>query len=121
MQGELFKAFEQESEIGDEILAIIERSVHRIGLKEFAFLLNISPNQIRDALNNNGKHFSVKWQAVILRRDPIGAQELINYLCDKSIPTLKHPDEAVQLSPEEILQHHNEVINRHGLQQLFKL
>ena len=118
LQTELFKAFETETELGKQVLDIIEKSVHRIGLKEFAFLIQKEPAQIRDALNGNGKYFSITWIPAILRRDPQGATELINALCDMS--GKEHPGAARPKTAEEKLKEYEDVINRHGLQPLFK-
>lgn len=97
MQIELFKAFETETEYGKRLLELIEASVHRIGIKEFAFLVQREPAQIRDALNGNGKYFSVTWLPVLIRRDSQFATNFINFLCD--IAGKIHPEDRQEMTP----------------------
>ena len=119
-QDDLFEALEIDAKVGDKSLEIIEKSVHsdRVGLKNFAFLIKRDPQQIRDALNSNGKHFSVKWVPILIRRDPEFATAYINFLCD--LAGKEHPGDRKALTPEEELAQIKETIQKHGLQTLFK-
>lgn len=118
MQESLFDAMELDGNSGKKVLEIIEKAVHHYGIKSFAYLIKREPQQIRDALSENGKHFSVAWLPVLLRRDPEFATTFINYLCD--IANKNHPEDKEELTPEEKLREYEDIIERHGLQLLFK-
>jgi hypothetical protein len=116
-QEELFRAFETDRQVGDNILAVIEQGVHRIGLKEFAYMIQKEPSQLRDAFNHNGKYFSVTWLATFIRKEPEGATALINYLCDLAGKTI--PEDKREMTPEEELDYYKQKISEHGLHMLF--
>ncbi len=116
-QEELFRAFETDKQLGDELLAIIETGVYRIGLKDFSFMINKESSQLRDAFNHNGKYFSVTWLATFIRKDAQGATELINRLC--VLAGKKVPEDKKEMTTEEELAFYRDKIREHGLQALF--
>jgi hypothetical protein len=117
-QQELFRAAETDKQTGDNLLSVIEQGVHRIGLKEFAFIIQKEPSQLRDAFNQNGKYFSVTWLATFFRSDPQGATEFINYCCQLAGKEI--PEDAREMSPEEELDFYKRKIREHGLEPIFR-
>jgi hypothetical protein len=116
-QEELFRAFETDKQLGDELLAIVETGVHRIGLKDFAFMINKESSQLRDAFNQNGKYYSITWLPTFIRKDPQGATEFINACC--RLAGKKFPEDDKDMTPEEELAFLKQKISEHGLQSLF--
>jgi hypothetical protein len=117
-QEELFRAVETDKQTGDDLLAIVEQGVHRIGLKEFGFLIQKEASQLRDAFNHNGKYFSVTWLVTFIRNDPQGATEFINYCCELAGKNI--PEDRREMTVEEELEFYKRRIREHGLQPLFK-
>lgn len=118
MQPELFSALETEQDLGKKLLEIVEKAVYRVGLKEFAFIIQKESSQLRDAFSGNGKYFSITWLASVIRRDPQGAAEFINALCD--IAQKEYPQDKPELTPEEELKILKQKIKEHGLEPLFR-
>lgn len=117
-QKNLFDAIASDKLQADKFLEIIEQSVHRIGLKEFAYLINKEPSQIRDALSGNGKYFSATWIITLLNRDPRFATDFINYQCD--IAGKEHAPDKKRITAEEKLSKYEKIIASHRLQGLFE-
>jgi hypothetical protein len=116
-QKSLFDAVAIDKLQGEKLLEIIEQSVHRIGLKEFSYLINKEPSQVRDALSSNGKYFSVTWIITLLNRDPRFATDFINFQCD--ISDKEHVQDKKKISADEKLKGYERIISTHRLQDLF--
>jgi hypothetical protein len=117
IQRSLFDALQTDKNQSEKLMEIVEQSVHRIGLKEFSFLISKEGSHVRDAISGNGKHFSSTWLITLLNRDNRFASEFINYLCD--LTGKEHPKERKQLPPEEKLKRYAAIIEKHKLQDLF--
>lgn len=116
-QNSLFDAVATDKKIGEDLLDLIERSVHRIGLKEFAYLIAKEPSHVRDALSGNGKYFAAQWVSTLLNRDPHFVSDYIGYLHD--LCGMEPPVHRKELTPEEKLKRYEMVIADHRLGAIF--
>jgi len=117
--GEQLSLLKDWAALGDQaeaMLDIIEAGIHREigGVKQFAALVGKSPGQVRDALHQNGKHFSVLWVPVFCKYAPIHSHKLLNLLCD--LNGMQHPEPVRAQTPEEELAALKDRIALHGLE-----
>lgn len=117
IQRNLFDAVATDKKVGEDLLDIIEKSVHRIGLKEFAYLINKEPSHVRDALSGNGKYFAAQWVATLLNRDGHFVTDYIGYLHD--LCGFEPAKSRKELTADEKIQIYERVIADHRLGSIF--
>ncbi len=118
-QDDLFNFLELNENMGRKLLSLIEEVIHKnYGFKPFCYDIKREESQIRDALNGNGKYFSITWLPFLLYKAPIASQKIIDYLCD--IAKLDHPQPQKHITPEEELNLLKNKIKEHGLGPLFE-